>query len=357
MPAPRRRIDSYDGLRAFAVLLVFAHHVDQRLLPGGFLGVDVFFVLSGYLITWLLLREREKTGTILFRRFYARRFLRLMPALFVVAIVGTGLEVAFGYRYPLIDGAAAMLYLTDFWQSLRTPLSMLAHTWSLAVEEQFYLVWPAFLVLLLARRWPVARCILILAALSTGLSLVAVQVRGATHAAHLPTTHMPEIMFGALLAVSLRDERVLLALRRLVAPMAFPVLALASIVGALFLLHDVPPVGQWVVAAVCAVPVAHLALAPESGLARCLSWRPAVWLGLRSYGFYLWHYPVLLTLRELNVSGLAAGLAGLLISLLIATVSYRYVEQPFLRRKDLMAGKWQRDEAPSLETTFPSVSC
>jgi peptidoglycan/LPS O-acetylase OafA/YrhL len=148
-----RRIDSLDGLRALAVLLVFVGHVDQRGLPGGYVGVEVFFVISGYLITALLLHEQRRTGAISLRHFYVRRMLRLWPALLLFVVVVAPISALDHIGEPAADGTAALLYLTDFWANASEHFSLLLHTWSLAVEEQFYLVWPAVLVFALKRGW------------------------------------------------------------------------------------------------------------------------------------------------------------------------------------------------------------
>src|SRR6202042_1905766 len=113
-----RRIDSLDGLRALAVLLVFVGHVDQRGLPGGYIGVEVFFIISGYLITSLLLRENAHTGTIRLRHFYIRRMLRLWPALLLFVVAVTPIAVHDRIGHPIPDGLAALFYVTDFWANV-----------------------------------------------------------------------------------------------------------------------------------------------------------------------------------------------------------------------------------------------
>ena len=151
----RHYVPALDGLRTFAVALVILVHVSSRVAPGGWVGVDVFFVLSGYLITSVLLREQAAKGDISFRDFYIRRVLRLMPAL-VLLVVGDGVLAAlFGGPSPnkLLDAAAALTYLMDAEAfSHVSDLSTLGHTWSLAVEEHFYIVWPLVLVLVLRLR-------------------------------------------------------------------------------------------------------------------------------------------------------------------------------------------------------------
>ena len=166
-----KRLDSLDGLRALAVVLVFAHHVDQGFLPGGFVGVEVFFVISGYLITWLLLQEHDRLGRINVPRFYARRALRLYPALIVLVILASTGAAVRHIGSPAADGVAAATYVTDIYANIATHPSLVLHTWSLSVEEQFYLIWPAALVISLRRELPLAKVIAMAIAVSFAITL------------------------------------------------------------------------------------------------------------------------------------------------------------------------------------------
>lgn len=324
------RLRSLDGLRALAVSMVFVHHVVPGQLPGGALGVSLFFALSGYLITAILLEERERTGAISLRRFYARRALRLYPALIVVVVAATIAAWVQDVGNPVPDALAALLYVTNFYAQFDVHVNLLLHTWSLAVEEQFYLVWPAVLILGLARGWRLG--LLVGAVILVGIASVAALelFAGAGHVPYitfLPTSNLPMIGGGVILALALRSERGRRLCTRLsgTLPMlaALAVLALGMVFGSAIGLAVIPVV----------VPVAHLLLHRESPVSRALSAGPVVWLGERSYGFYLWHYPVLLSL-ELHVdSDLVVGLAGLAIVLAATEVSWRLVELPFLRRK------------------------
>src|SRR5579862_1099054 len=153
----RGYVPALDGLRAIAVLAVLGYHTWEGAFRGGWVGVDIFFVLSGYLITSILLAERDRRGTISFRQFYLRRALRLLPALVLCLAVAIALAASQG---PTLrdattkEAAAATLYAANWWQVLRphAPIGLLAHTWSLSVEEQFYLCWPLALSGLLALR-------------------------------------------------------------------------------------------------------------------------------------------------------------------------------------------------------------
>ena len=324
------RLRSLDGLRALAVSMVFVPHVVPGELPGGALGVSLFFALSGYLITTILLEERDRTREISLRRFYARRALRLYPALIVVVVAATIAAWAQDVGDPIPDALAALLYLTDFYAQFDVHLNLLLHTWSLAVEEQFYLLWPAVLVAGLARGWRLEG--LVAASIALGIASVGALEYFAggdviPYITFLPTSNLPMIGGGVLLALALRTEsgRRLCARFSGTAAMAgsLALLALGMVFGSAIAFAVVPIV----------IPVAHLLLHRESAFSRALSARPVVWLGERSYGFYLWHYPVLLSLSLHVSSQPVVGLAGLAIVLAATELSWRFVELPFLRRK------------------------
>jgi peptidoglycan/LPS O-acetylase OafA/YrhL len=325
----RARVGALDGLRTLAVALVFAHHVNQGALPGGFLGVDVFFVLSGYLISSLLFREQERSGTIAFKRFYVRRSLRLWPALIAMVVVVTVVSSVDGsFESPLLDAGFSLTYLYDFYQPLNPHVSPLAHTWSLSVEEQFYLVWPVLLLVLLRRRLPLIPAL-------AGLSVVALALTGAfathypQHIQMLPTTHLPQLAAGIAIAYAVgRGSTIAWATQGLAAA------GLVALVAALFFAK-----GDWwpiypLATVACAVVVAHLATRRSGLLVAAFEWMPLRWFGERSYGFYLWHYPALLLLATWGVHGWAAAGVGFAVTLALTLASWTLVEQPFLRIKD-----------------------
>jgi peptidoglycan/LPS O-acetylase OafA/YrhL len=332
--APTARLESLDGLRAISALMVYLVHGWQDVFFGGFLGVEVFFVLSGYLITWLLIGEYRKTGTIRLGAFYTRRALRLFPALVVVAAVAVVCGIIDNVGKP-IDGFFAVTYLYDIYGAVSPHASALDHTWSLAVEEQFYLFWPALLIFGLSRRWPMRAVTLGLAAF--GLLLVIWQ-RDAEHLQILPFTHLPQLAAGILIAMTVRTdqgrERVRRFSGRIPTLIAFAIIAVATLRAR---------VDWWWVyplaALVCMVPVAHLVTHAGSGVSRALSHPWLVWLGQRSYGFYLWHFVILVTFQHHMHFGIAMAL-GFPVTLVATELSWRYVESPFLRRKR----KYETDE-------------
>lgn len=203
-------LPALDGLRALAVLAVVAFHVDPALVPSGSLGVEVFFVLSGFLITRLLLAEHARTGTVRLRSFYARRLRRLMPALVLLVLAQTvvlGVHGRLGGAYAA-DAARALSYTDDLFLGYGGTRGPFALTWSLSIEEQFYLLWPAVLLALLARfrrsgrrgGRPLVPALARLVALAVAVHLlVAATVPAGWVPNFLPSSRLDALLAGALL--------------------------------------------------------------------------------------------------------------------------------------------------------------
>ena len=356
-PAGGTRLD-VQGLRALAVLLVMLAHVGVPWLSGGFIGVDVFFVVSGFLITGLLLREREATGRIRLGAFYARRARRILPASTVVLLATVGYAAA---TLPasrvddvVTDARWSGVFLANvhfaqvggdyFAQDRET--SPLQHLWSLGVEEQFYLVWPALLVLVLvcvARRRSapalVATVLVGIWCTSYAWALVGDGDPAAYYGA-LPRAW--ELATGALLAVSMP------LLRRLPGSV-HTVLAMAGLVaiGVAAVRYDAGFSGPELL-----LPVAGTAALLAAGtmsqddalpvLSKALTWAPMVWVGDRSYSLYLWHWPIIvLVVPALALRAVPAGLVALAMTVVVAEVVFRLVETPFRRgRVPGFRGRW-----------------
>ena len=336
-----------EGLRAVAVTLVLLYHAAVPGFGGGYVGVDVFFVLSGFLISGLLLRELEGTGTISLASFYARRLRRLLPAVALLILVTVVVSVV--VLSPLragdvaADGVAAALYAsnlrfaiqaTDYLQSELAP-SPLLHLWSLGVEEQFYLFWPALLLLATrATSNPRARVGLVAAAVvvtSFGLSLWLTAVSAPWAFFSLPSRAW-ELGIGALLAVG--------AYRLAAIPRPFSTLAgwvgLAMIVGSAFVIDTGTPFPG--IAAL--LPTVGTAFAMLPGMrgqaevpARILGWAPARFLGRISYSLYLWHWPLLVLPTAVAGETLPLPIrVGLMLAAIpIAYASQRWLEDPIRR--------------------------
>jgi peptidoglycan/LPS O-acetylase OafA/YrhL len=343
-----------EGLRAIAVLLVVAAHAKASWFSGGFVGVDVFFVLSGYLITGLILQEIQNTGHLRFLNFYARRLRRLLPALLVmltctslVAIV----VLAPGEQGPQAMGAAtAATWLSNIHFALAkldyfgpgAADNLFLHTWSLGVEEQFYLVWPALMVWAVVvggeKDSRIQRLKIAMLAIATA-SLIACLVLTFT-APQLAFYLMPlrawQFALGALVWLHFNASRPgILAnppenpVSRISSWIGWAGLTLIVVAGAWFDANMAYP--GWrasLPTAGAAIVLAVGARARAAGVSRMLSWAPLQALGRISYSWYLWHWPVLLLGAALTtLDGIArTGLVAL--SLLLAAASYRWVESP-----------------------------
>ena len=329
-----------DGLRAVAVLGVMLFHAGLDAVPGGFLGVDVFFVISGYLITGLIV-PRLRAGTFSLLGFYDRRIRRLFPALLLVIVVtllAGGFVLLPGAFARLGESAAAAsLFLSNVhfhdqggYFAPAAETQPLLHSWSLAVEEQFYIVYPLLLAFL-QRRWPgrLRLAIALLAALSFAAAL-ATLAYSARSAFFLPHTRAWELLLGA--TVALTPAPVWLAGRWREAAMGLGLLLIASALLCLGEDSGIPGFAAlWPTAGTALVLLAGAA--GPSLVGRGLAWRPLVGLGLISYSLYLWHWPLLVLLRENQVGAatpLQVGLA-LLLALALAILTWAFVEQPFRR--------------------------
>ncbi|MEL6317646.1 MAG: acyltransferase family protein, partial [Pseudomonadota bacterium] len=340
--------EDVDGLRAVAVLGVVAYHLSPTLAPGGFVGVDVFFVISGYLITAIIAREAAQ-GRFSFLSFWARRARRILPALTVMVaasfVAGAFLLPPGQFRDFTISAVAALLFAANFhfkdqagYFDAPAESHPLLHTWSLAVEEQFYLVWP--LIIVLALRAPGWARAAILGALILG-SLIAAEAMMADapiSVFYLLPFRLWELALGGALALALaRPEGARLAAG--LAPAAAQALSLtglALVLGSIAALDQSTPFPGLSAAPAClgtALLIFSGAAARAPIGARLLGTAPMVAVGLASYSLYLWHWPVLVYHRLLNHGRPPEGwleIAALLaLSGLLAALSLRYVERPF----------------------------
>ncbi|MEV8370951.1 acyltransferase family protein [Microbacterium sp. NPDC064584] len=350
--APAARYAGLDGMRAIAVALVVIYHLfPQSWVRGGFIGVDVFFVISGFLITTLLLREG---GRIALGDFWRRRARRLIPALAAVVtvcasaawviggdvLVNLGAQVlgAATFSYNWISIAAGGGYF-----SAATP-ELFRNFWSLAVEEQFYLVWPIVLplFLLLPRAWGRAGAALLLAGASAVWMGTLVATGGDVTRAYFGTdTHAFGILLGIALAFVLQSVPGHAPAR---APRWAPWVGGAALAG-LGALALVPPTptpatfpGAVLAASLCSAAAIVAGVWPGSRFGRALDAAPLRWVGDRSYGIYLWHWPLLVLLTAGFVGGgpetgipIWIGVLTLVLTLVIAELSYRLLETPVRR--------------------------
>ena len=350
-----RYIPALDGLRAFAVLAVIAYHLGMQWAPGGLLGVTVFFVLSGYLITSLLLIEWDNTETINLPQYWLRRVRRLMPAI-VLIIVCTAALCALCDHSLLTklrdDMWAALLWVTNWWyifqdasyfDALGAP-SPLTHFWSLAIEEQFYLVWPV--VLLVAHKTGVKRttmrnATLIVALLSAlEMALLYNPLDDPSRVYYGTDTRAFSLLIGAWLAFvwpshmlgAQKSVHLTKQVRNVLDGVG--IVALVALLGLIVFVDGFSPFlyrGGILLASVLTAVVIAVMVHPASLLGRFAGTKPLVWIGLRSYGIYLWHYPLFLLMNPRNFTGETPWwmyLVQVAVVFACAAFSYRFVENP-----------------------------
>jgi peptidoglycan/LPS O-acetylase OafA/YrhL len=329
-------VPELDGLRALAIIAVMLHHFVPNTFNGGYFGVTVFFVLSGYLITGLLLSEWDRRAAVNLPAFYVRRALRLYPALVAVVLIFTG--VAFVVGHPglstsqfLAGDGTGLIYANDIIQAAGTlggGAQWFAPTWSLGVEEQFYLLWPIVLVLVLSRghRSQIAKA-LVVAALSVAMLYPAMaDLVGVGWMYYSPLGSLLPLLAGCGAAFSRRRLSGALSL-------VAAVLLIATMLQAPWVTNLSLWDGYMQAATVAAV-VLVLFLARDGGWAP-MRWRPLVWLGRRSYGLYLIHMPVFYVYLRLVPyrNPWSYALLVAMTSVALAALLYRLVESPFLALK------------------------
>ena len=350
-----RYMPALDGLRALAVLAVLLYHGDVSWAAGGYFGVDAFFVLSGFLITSLLLVEWERANRIDLKAFWIRRARRLLPALILVlaAVAVYAWIVALPNELsPLRRDAFTTLGYVANWNQILTDSSYfdqfaapsaLRHTWSLAIEEQFYLIWPLIVFGILKWRRGSHRalfitCAVLAAASAAWMAILFEPGKDPSRVYYGTDTRAQGLLIGAMLAVlmihfgGIRD-----ALRR----NALHVVAFVAFIGLLAIWWATDEGDAWqfrggyVLTAVLVAIIIASVTQPEGGgpLGRALSWKPMIEIGLISYGLYLWHWPIYVYLSS-NRTGLEGGALLALrlgVTFLIAIASYTFVEMPIRR--------------------------
>jgi peptidoglycan/LPS O-acetylase OafA/YrhL len=343
-------VPALDGVRAIAVAAVLLYHGGVPSVPGGFLGVDVFFVLSGFLITSLLLAELNGSGRIDLRRFWLRRARRLLPAAFLViavSVVATALLLPADAARTRGDGLASFAYLNNWYQILADRSyfaaferpSLLQHLWSLAVEEQFYLLWPLALGACLARlgrRGTVCATLAVAVLSAIAMGVLFAPGEDPSRVYFGTDTHASGLLIGALLAFAwpLRTLRAPPGRGAVVLLDVAAIAALAALAAAMTHWQDYFPGvyrgGLVLIALASAVLIAAVSH-PSSRIGQGLGMLVPRWIGQRSYGIYLWHWPVMaLTRPDFDLAWSRWALVPLQIALTVAlaAASYRWVEQP-----------------------------
>ena len=347
-PEDRKFRPDVEGLRAVAVLLVVLFHAGIPGLTGGYVGVDVFFVISGFVITGVLLRERANTGGTSILDFYARRVRRILPAAtLLIIVVAFVAYLMLGYAAGSLtanDGRWAAVFLVNFhftsigtnYFSSSLPPSPLQNLWSLSVEEQFYVAFPTLIIVVAAlRRWWSLRArltVTLVVAIVASYTWSIVQTASHPTAAYFsPFTRAWELALGALIAVGTAS------IKKLPAGMA-AVLTWVGLAAILLAGFTFPANNNGYPGAMVAVPVVGAALViaggmvvPAWGAERLLGLRPFRWTGRISYSFYLWHWPVLILVAEhygKTTMGVGTNLLLLLVALAISVTTFAVFENP-----------------------------
>ena len=364
---------SLDGVRGIAVLSVVMAHAQALIFgrpllgwldfSGGFLGVDIFFVLSGFLITSLLLQEHETTGTIGLRNFYIRRALRLLPALvlllaamLIYSRVVLSAEIA---RQTLRFAGVVILYITNWARAFEwiQGSDLLGHLWSLAVEEQFYILWPPLLLILLRLRIPRRALVILIAGL---IVLVAIRrmdllIQGGITQGRIylgSDTRADSLLVGCLVAIlhgwrMLPDGKLFRVLLRTATVIALPVLFIYFFDAFAIRSYTFFTIGLTVVAFAVGVVILQAMQSPPNALLFVLENGFLVYVGKISYGLYLWHFFAIEITLGLSVGNLTKLLLSLSALFGIAAASFYCIERPFLNLKKRFTSGTQKPSGTS----------
>ena len=353
MGKKRRYITGLDGIRAIAVIMVLAYHLKLALFKSGFLGVTVFFVLSGYLITGILISEVEEEGTIDLKNFWLRRIRRLVPAVMSMAVVIIFVSAVVNrviFTKGCKDFLASVLGFNNWWQIFNKVSyfeaagvpSPFTHCWSLAIETQFYLIYPLILLgiykLVKSRGEGRAKRGLLFAGVTLLLALISVILmivlfdpqQDASRVYYGTDTRAFSLLFGALLAIlweyRMVPRRLSASVNMVLGSVSFAVLLVMTIAinGSSNFWYR----GGQFVGTILTVLVIYIVLGRKTWLSRFLSNPVLKWIGDRSYSIYLWHYPIILLISKGIKASWWITLIEIVLSVVLAELSYRFIETP-----------------------------
>ena len=354
-----------DGLRAVAIIGVLLYHAGIDWMPGGFLGVDVFFVISGFLITSLILEEYDRSGRVSFTKFYLGRARRLLPAV-AVLLIAVGLAVLIVYQDALSafreDALATVFYVNNWWyifvdqsyfESVGRP-PLLKHLWSLSVEEQFYLIWPVFALLLMRSGGrPLVRRLALVLAIASTVWMAVLSIRNGYPVDADPSrayfgtdSHSMGLLVGAALATMWRPGRLSTQVPRRTQLIitAIGVASLAAVIGFYLFVGEFTPWlyrGGFLALAFFTTALIAAVTHPASFLGPALGTGILRYIGRRSYGIYLWHWPIFMVTRpgiDVEWSEPVTFVVRIALTLVIAELSYRLVEMPI--RRGVLGRAW-----------------
>lgn len=355
-------LPALDGLRAVAVFTVVASHSNLPLRIPGDLGVSAFFVLSGFLITRLLVRERERTGEVSIRRFYLRRTMRIFPAYYAFLLLSYALDARAGQLWSNTLLANALTYTVNYFNAFNHhPSTSVAHAWSLAVEEQFYLLWPLAFVILATRGRR---------ALVTGVSLAAVAAVAwrswlflgvhvdPSYVYNAFDTRLDNLAVGCLLALAVDYDTVVDAARKVAMRSWFPIVTLALLLTSRIATPESYhySIGFTVDALLVATLIVQLLQLYRTRLWSWLEWPTIRYLGAISYPIYLYHQWGASVGRRIAGDAHAFEFAaGVIATIALASGSYYVIERPFLRLKARYAPETRASSSPPEDRTQPAV--
>jgi peptidoglycan/LPS O-acetylase OafA/YrhL len=344
------RVSGLDGVRGLAIAAVLAYHAFPSAVPGGFLGVEVFFVLSGFLLTSLLVDEHRRTGRISFERYGRRRVARVIPAL-VVVLLGVALAARYlvpedAHRVPMDALAALGGFInwhliqdgSSYFRDLARP-SLVRHLWSLAIEMQFYVLCPFLVAALVQRRRRTVVTLLLLAITASAVAMGVLADGAEASRAYFGTdTRIGALLTGVLLAFLLSGRSEPARDRPAVVPRRLGLAGGAALLALVLVVDEqsrfLYPAG-FLLCRLATVGLILTAGAP-SRVSAALSLRPLRWLGQRSYGIYLWHWPIAAVTRPGIDVGWSPWIAHAVVvvgACVLGELSYRVVESPFLRSR------------------------
>ncbi len=334
-----KRIVAIDSLRGIAVLMVIGIHYEIPGFRSGFFGVDIFFVISGYLITSLIINEFNQNHIINLPRFYLRRVLRLYPALLLLIIFLSpflSIQTIFSALFYFYNWARAL-------QLFPVSSEFVGHLWSLSVEEQFYLIWPPILYFLLRSRIKKVELFfvpLIFAVFSFLVRIVLLYLGNSVDRIVMGIdTHSDGLFIGCALALLLAFE-VAIPKRIEKFLVSFPIMALILAVRIEINYNlSFVAVGYFIIALAVAVLIFWIAKQPSMLVIRFLTNRPLAWVGKVSYGLYLWHWPIWTLFHRFAPTNPYLGWISLVITFAVTFLSFQYYESPILRLKDRLAVK------------------
>ena len=346
-------VPELDGLRGIAIIFVMLFHFEFPFFEGGFIGVDVFFVLSGFLITSLLIQEFDRIDHINLRYFYVRRVLRLGPALICLLVIFCCISFMVLDREEaidnLIDALISLIYFSNWARAFMLhPPDFVGHTWSLSIEEQFYILWPISLLILLRlikdRRYIAITTFVIALCAWCLRAYLAVNQTPVERLYNGLDTRADALMIGCALGVLVSSKLISENIKKRLSKLLI-IIAPFSMMGlfafAIFGRWQGPVMylyGFFMVEIFTAVLIIDCLIVNQSIIRRFLKIKWLVWIGSVSYGLYLWHYPIYRMLSAMGFSPFIVIVIGILMTFAIAACSYYLLEKPILKFKEGFLG-------------------